>query len=190
MALVLAARPAFSVFPLLAFGFVGVFVHVRRRSVLLADRNAALQRQAEQAADAERARIARELHDIVAHHLSVIVLQAAGARASGKANEATLEKIEDNGRQALAETRRLLGVLRDPTEDTALAPQPGIDDLDALASSVRAAGLTVNLTIRGDRTAVPAAVDVSVIPHRPRSFDQRRQARRPRQCRRDGRLWG
>ena len=109
----------------------------------LAARSAALQRQAEQAAAAERARIARELHDIVAHHLSVVVLQAAGARASGKPAGATLEKIENSGRQALAETRRLLGVLRDPDEETGLAPQPGIGDLDALADSVRAAGLPV-----------------------------------------------
>ena len=97
----------------------------------LTARNAVLQQQAEQAAADERARIARELHDIVAHHLSVIVLQAAGARASGKAAEATLEKIENSGRQALAETRRLLGVLRDPGEETGLAPQPGVDELDS-----------------------------------------------------------
>ena len=69
---------------LLAFWLAGVFVHARRRAVSLAARSAASQRQAEQAAAAERARIARELHDIVAHHLSVVVLQAAGARASGK----------------------------------------------------------------------------------------------------------
>ena len=128
----------------------------------LAARSAALQRQAEQATAAERARIARELHDIVAHHLSVIVLQAAGARASGKPAGAPLEKIENSARQALAETRRLLGVLRDPDEETGLAPQPGIGDLDALAASVRAAGLPVNLVIDGDRAALPAAVDVSV----------------------------
>ena len=88
------------------------------------------QRQAEQAAAAERTRIARELHDIIAHHLSVVVLQAAGARASGKAADAALEKIEHSGRQALAETRRLLGVLRDTGEETGLAPQPGIGELD------------------------------------------------------------
>jgi signal transduction histidine kinase len=146
---------------ILAFWLAGVFVRARRQSLALAGRNAELQRQAAQAAAAERARIARELHDIVAHHLSVIVLQAAGARASGKA-EASLAKIEDNGRQALAETRRLLGVLRDTGEETGLAPQPGIGELDALADTIRAAGLPVNLVIDGDPAALPAAVDVSV----------------------------
>ncbi len=72
----------------------GVLVFV----AALARRNAALQRQAEQAASAERARIARELHDIVAHHLSVMVLQAAGTRASGKSADAAVEKIENSGR--------------------------------------------------------------------------------------------
>jgi signal transduction histidine kinase len=151
-----------SVIPILAFWLAGVLVRARSRAASLARRNTALQRQAEQAAAAERSRIARELHDIVAHHLSVIVLQAAGARASGKAAEATLEKIENTGRQALAETRRLLDVLRDTDEEARLAPQPGIGELDALAASVRAAGLPVNLVIDGDPAALPAAVDLSV----------------------------
>ena len=153
---------ALSWLQLAAFWLAGVFVHARRRAVALAARSAAWQRQAEQAAAAERARIARELHDIVAHHLSVVVLQAAGARASGKPAGATLEKIENSARQALDETRRLLGVLRDPDEEAGLAPQPGIGELDALAASVRAAGLPVNLVIDGDLAALPAAVDVSV----------------------------
>ena len=151
-----------SAIPILAFWLAGVLVRARRRVTALAGRNAELQRQAKQAAAAERARIARELHDIVAHHLSVIVLQAAGTRASGKSAEAALEKIENSGRQALAETRRLLGVLRDPDEEPGRAPQPGIGELDALAASVRAAGLQVNLVIGGDHAGVPAAVDVSV----------------------------
>ncbi len=159
---ILSARSGLSVIPILGFWLVGVLVHARRQSKALAERNAALQRQAEQATAAERTRIARELHDIIAHHLSVVVLQAAGARASGKAADAALEKIEHSGRQALAETRRLLGVLRDTGEETGLAPQPGIGELDALAASVRAVGLPVNLVISGDHTAVPAAVDVSV----------------------------
>ena len=156
------AAVALSVLQLMAFWLAGVFVHTRRQAASLAARSAALQRQAEQATAAERARIARELHDIVAHHLSVIVLQAAGARASGKPAAAPLEKIENSARQALAETRRLLGVLRDPDEETGLAPQPGLGDLDALAAAVRAAGVPVNLIIDGDLAAIPAAMDVSV----------------------------
>jgi signal transduction histidine kinase len=147
---------------LVAFLLAGVLVRARRQAALMAARSAALQRQAEQATATERARIARELHDIVAHHLSVIVLQAAGTRASGRPAEAALEKIESSARQALSETRRLLGVVRDPGEAPGLAPQPGIGELDALAASVRAAGLPVSLVIDGDLAAVPGAVDVSV----------------------------
>jgi signal transduction histidine kinase len=148
--------------PLVAFWLGGVLVRARRQHSALAERNAELERQAEQAKVAERARIARELHDIVAHHLSVIVLQAAGARASGSPAGPALEKIEDSGRQALNETRRLLGVLRETDPDTGLAPQPGIREIEALAASVRAAGLPVNLIISGSQTALPAAVEVSV----------------------------
>ena len=146
----------------LAFSLAGVLARARGQAASLAARSAALQRQAEQATAAERARIARELHDIVAHHLSVIVLQAAGARASGRPAEATLEKIENSARQALGETRRLLGVVRDPAGEAGLAPQPGIGELDALAASVRAAGLPVTLVISGDPAPLPATVEVSV----------------------------
>jgi signal transduction histidine kinase len=157
-----AASLGYSVIPLLVFWLAGVLVRVRRQAASLAARNAALQHQAEQATAAERTRIARELHDIVAHHLSVVVLQAAGARAAGKGADGTLEKIEVSGRQALAETRRLLDVLRESSEETGLAPQPGISELAALTDGVRASGLSVNLVIKGEPTALPAAVDVSV----------------------------
>jgi len=156
------AAVALAFLQLLAFWLAGVFVRARRRAVSLAARSAASQRQAEQAAAAERARIARELHDIVAHHLSVVVLQAAGARASGKPAGAALEKIEHSARQALEETSRLLNVLRDTGEEAGLAPQPGTGGLVALAAAVRAAGLPVNLVIDGDLAAIPATVDVSV----------------------------
>ena len=155
------AAVALAFLQLLACWLAGVFVYARRRAAALAARSAALQRQAEQAAAAERARIARELHDIVAHHLSVVVLHAAGARASGGADPATLEEIELSGRQALTETRRLFGVLRDPDEEVGRAPQPGISELPALAGSLRAAGLEVSLSIDGDHAALPTAVNVS-----------------------------
>jgi signal transduction histidine kinase len=153
---------AWAALQLLACWLAGVLVRAHKQSAALAARSEALQRQAEQATAAERARIAREMHDIVAHHLSVIVLQAAGARASGRPAEATLEKIENSARQALGETRRLLGVVRDPTEHGGLAPQPGMGELDALATSVRAAGLPVNLAISGDPAELPATMEVSV----------------------------
>jgi signal transduction histidine kinase len=143
---------------------IGVLVRARKQAASMTARNVALKREAQSAVAAERARIARELHDIVAHHLSVIVLQAAGTRASGAAADAALEKIERSSRQALAETRRLLGVLRDPVFDeeaAGLAPQPGIGELPTLADSVRAAGLPVSLDLRGDHRAVPEAVGVS-----------------------------
>jgi signal transduction histidine kinase len=155
------ASTGLSFVPLLACWLTGVVVRARRQAALLAERNAALERQAEQAAADERARIARELHDIVAHHLSVVVLQAAGARASGKPAGAALEKIENSGRQALAEARRLLGVLRDTGQESGFAPQSGIGELDTLADAVRGAGLPVNLVIDGDPGALPEAVNVS-----------------------------
>ena len=156
-----SAGVALAMFQLAAFWLAGVLVRARRQGALLAAWNAAVQRQAEQATAAERARIARELHDIVAHHLSVVVLHAAGARASGGADPATLEEIEHSGRQALIETRRLFGVLRDPDEQTGRAPQPGISELPALVGSLRAAGLEATLSIDGDHTALPPAVNVS-----------------------------
>jgi len=139
---------------ILACWLIGIVVRGRRRA-------AALQQQAREAVAAERARIARELHDIVAHHLSVVVLQAAAAQASGSPATAALEKIEHSGRQALTEMRRLLGILRDPNEETGLTPQPGIGDLAALADSVRGSGLPVHLVIDADHTGLPAAVSVS-----------------------------
>jgi signal transduction histidine kinase len=151
----------FSLFQLTAFWLAGVFVRSRRQAAALAARSAALERQAEQAAAAERARIARELHDIVAHHLSVVVLHAAGARAAGGADPQTLAEIEESGRQALTETRRLFGVLREPGAEVGRAPQPGIGELPALAGRLRAAGLEVSLSIDGDHTTLPSAVNVS-----------------------------
>ena len=139
----------------------GVFVRGRRQAAIQAERAAQLELRAAQAVADERARMARELHDIVSHNLSVVVLQAAGARTSGVPAASTLEKIERSGRQALVEMRRLLGVLREPDDQPALAPQPGIADLTALAADVRAVGLPVRLTITGDQRGLPPAVDVS-----------------------------
>lgn len=156
---------AFFATAILAAWLAGVFVRGRREAVAQAARTAAAERQAERAVADERARMARELHDIVSHNLSVVVLQAAGAQAAGSSDTGpTLEKIERSGRQALVEMRRLLGVLRQPDEPAArpeLSPQPGVAELAALAEGVRAAGLPVALVIDGDPAGLPAAVDIS-----------------------------
>ena len=113
----------------------------------------------------ERARLAHELHDIVSHNLSVVVLQASGAQAQGSGSSDVLAKIEESGRQALVEMRRLLGILRDGehTEpDPALGPQPTLQDLDELIAAVRTAGTVVTLTVSGDPASVPQAVQLAV----------------------------
>jgi signal transduction histidine kinase len=102
---------------LVAAWLIGIWVRSRREEAALARHAQELEREAEAAVAAERARIARELRDIVSHNLSVVVLQAAGARAVEERRPrmvgGTLEKIEDSGRAALIEMRRLLGVLHE-----------------------------------------------------------------------------
>jgi signal transduction histidine kinase len=106
--------------------------------------------------------MARELHDIVSHSLSVVVAQAAGSRAQGETDPATLEKIESSGREALVEMRRLLGVLRD-REDARpdLEPQPGLADLPQLVERVRAAGVPVELSIPPDHRNLSPAIELA-----------------------------
>jgi signal transduction histidine kinase len=113
----------------------------------------------------ERVRIARELHDVVAHAISVIVVQARGGRRSVTADpkeaREAFDSIEATGREALAEMRRLLGMLRQGDEELALAPQPSLRYLDALVAQVREAGLPVELTVIGQPAALPPGVDLS-----------------------------
>jgi signal transduction histidine kinase len=92
----------------------------------------------------------------------VVVVQAAGARASGSADPETLEKIERSGRDSLLEMRRLLGVLRSSDDDPRLAPNPGVADLPALAETMRQAGVPVELDLQGTCRDLPPAVDLSV----------------------------
>lgn len=152
---------------LLAAWLIGAVQQARRESARQAEHAAATQREAEQAVAEERARIARDLHDIVSHNLSVVVVQAAGGRAQLDRNRvdagATLEKIESSGREALAEMRRLLGVLR-PGEDEGppLSPTPGLGELATLIDAMRDVGLDASLTVEIDSVPVPPAVDVSV----------------------------
>jgi signal transduction histidine kinase len=134
----------------------------------LEDRAARLERerdaQARVAAVAERARIARELHDVIAHNVSVMVVQADGASYAlgtdpDRARQA-LAAISATGRQALAEMRRLLGVLRREEDGagSARAPQPGIGELGELLDQARGAGLPVSFTVEGDPQPLPGGV--------------------------------
>jgi signal transduction histidine kinase len=135
----------------------------------LSDRAVRLEREREgearRAVASERARIARELHDVVAHHVSMMVVQAeAGplaverdpARAAG-----AFEAIAATGRQALVEMRRLLGVLRGDGQAPSLAPQPGLDQVPSLVEQVGRAGLEVELVVEGEKAPLPAGVELS-----------------------------
>jgi signal transduction histidine kinase len=136
----------------------------------LAERAARLEREraaeARRAVAEERTRIARELHDVVAHHVSMMVVQAeAGpvaverdpARAAG-----AFEAIAATGRQALVEMRRLLGVLRGDGEPApSLAPQPGLAQVPSLVEQVGRTGLEVELVVEGEQAALPAGIDLS-----------------------------
>jgi signal transduction histidine kinase len=131
-------------------------------------REAQLEREkaeAEAAIADERARIARELHDVVAHAISVIVLQARGGRKllDDEPDEArrALDAIENTASQALAEMRRLLGLLRETDAELALVPQPTLAHLDDLVAQVRDAGLPVELVVDGEPTELPPGVDLS-----------------------------
>jgi signal transduction histidine kinase len=112
----------------------------------------------------ERARIARELHDVIAHHVSMIVVQAgAERRVLGEANASTrevLETVEQIGRGALTETRRLLGMLRGDASES-LTPQPGLGDVPALVGQLREAGLPVELQVEGERRELPVGIELS-----------------------------
>ncbi|MEV5408665.1 sensor histidine kinase [Thermopolyspora sp. NPDC052614] len=131
------------------------------RSELLAARSELLAREA---VAEERTRLARELHDIVAHSVSVMVMQAGGVRLMLRPDQVkereTLAVIEETGRGAVEELRRMLGLLRGPEVD-GLTPQPGLARLDDLVEQVRGAGLTVKVDIEGDPAPLPAGLDLS-----------------------------
>jgi len=114
---------------------------------------------------AERASIARELHDVIAHNVSVMVVQAGANRVNPPAGPAAATQafasIEATGRQALSETRRLLGLMRRDGERQSPAPQPGLEHLTALAEQVRKAGLPVTVLVRGDPRPLPAGLNLS-----------------------------
>jgi signal transduction histidine kinase len=114
----------------------------------------------------ERARIARELHDIVAHSVGVIVVQAGAAEQvvedDPEVARAALTAIRTTGAAALAEMRRVVAVLRSPEVEGELAPQPGVATLPELVDAVRRTGLDVDLEVSGDRAVLPAGLDLTV----------------------------
>ena len=117
------------------------------------------------AAIEERRRIAREMHDLVAHSMSVMVVQAGGARRildrdPARALEAAT-RIERTGREALGEMRHLLGVLHGSDHAPALAPQPTLAEIGELVARARSAGLPTVLEFRGERRALPAGLDLA-----------------------------
>ncbi|MFD5465766.1 sensor histidine kinase [Kitasatospora sp. NPDC127059] len=148
----------------------------RRRVEQGRERLSALEREQltalDRAVELERARIARELHDVVTHNVSMMTIQAGAARkildtAPDKAREA-MAAVESGGRAAMTELRHVMGLLtidsgagEDPAADADLSPQPGLGRLDALVEGVRRAGLPVELTVSGQRRTVPPGVELA-----------------------------
>ena len=141
----------------------------RLRAAALEDRTVVLEREREETARAavaeERARIARELHDVIAHCVSLIVVQAGAERRVLPAEQAStreaLQSIERTGRQALVEMRRLVEMLDRRDAPLGLAPQPSVDELGQLVEQVRDAGLPVELRVEGEPQPLAPGVDLS-----------------------------
>src|SRR5215208_434993 len=167
-----------------ATGFWAAGRLVRSRSRLTAELHEAAVSAAEhqeselaRAAAEERRRIAREMHDVVAHSVSMMVVQAGGARRildrDPERAIAAAELIERTGREALTEMRRLLGVFHADDASADYAPQPSLRELEALVARARVAGLQVDLTVEGRRRELPAGLDLA-------AYRVVQAARRPR----------
>jgi len=163
-----ANAAAVDAFGLFAPYLMGRFVrrrnaHARSEEARAAHADRERRRAAPTAAAAERARIARELHDVIAHNVSLMVIQAGGARLVLDTDvdraQASLRTIEQAGNEALAEMRRLLGLLGED-EPQGLAPQPGLTGVPALIEAACAAGLTTRLQTDGDALPVSPALDL------------------------------
>ena len=152
----------FAVVTLVVMVLVRRVISDRERRAELAERERDV--VAREAVVEERARIARELHDAIAHNVSMMVVQAgAERRVVGEGNGSTrevLETIEHIGRGALTEMRRLVGMLRSDAVDP-LEPQPGLDDLPTLVAQVGDAGLPVELHVEGERRRLPVGIELS-----------------------------
>lgn len=157
--------------------WLGMEIHERRRRVVELEARAeraeqAREEQAKRAVAEERARIARELHDVVAHQMTVITLQADGARRVARGGDPrvtdALDTITATGKSALTEMRRMVGLLRSPgaenghSEEAArLAPMPGLRDLDDLIDRVAAAGMTVDVEVQGNLRPLDDGAELS-----------------------------
>ncbi|HEX7264207.1 MAG TPA: histidine kinase [Candidatus Dormibacteraeota bacterium] len=117
------------------------------------------------ATEAERRRLARELHDVIAHSVGVMVVQAGAARhvldEKPDAARESLEAVEASGHEAMAELRRLLGVLVENGETAPLSPEPGLDQIESMVARVKEAGLPVELRIDGESRPLPPGVEVA-----------------------------
>jgi signal transduction histidine kinase len=145
---------------------LGLWIGIRRALVAhLRDEAERLEReqllQAERATARERARIAREMHDVVAHRVGLMVLHAGALEVSLADPEAAQQAglIRQTGREALEELRHILGVLRERADGAPLDPQPTLADLDRLAQQSRDAGLEVSVAVDGERRRLPATVE-------------------------------
>lgn len=135
----------------------------------MAERAGRLEREqresSERAVSAERQRIARELHDVIAHSVSVMTVQTGAVRRLLKPEQVkereALETVEATGRQALTEMRRLVGLLREQGSMPEFSPQPGMATIDSLLDGVRAAGLPVDLEVDGEPRDLPPGVDLA-----------------------------
>jgi signal transduction histidine kinase len=135
--------------------------YMRSRRQFFVDLVARHQQAREQAAEEERLRIARELHDVVAHNVSAMAIQAGAARVTGSSSTDALRSIEITARDTLSELNRLLGVLRKDPGAPDLSPQPGLDQVDGLLKPARDAGIDATLKVTGEKRALPAALDLS-----------------------------
>jgi signal transduction histidine kinase len=150
-----------------ALDFVGAIVFATGAAVLgelsraRREQLQAAQDRLDHAVTDERTRIARELHDVVAHHVSMMVVQAEAAAVTAP-NPDAFDGIARTGREALTELRRLVTVLRDADDVAPSAPQPGIADLGLLSEQVRAAGVAVDLHVVGEPRSLPPGVDLTV----------------------------
>ncbi len=150
---------------------LGMYARSRRQYTDVVEERATLlererEARAREAVADERARIARELHDIVGHALNLVVIQAGGAQRAIESKpdlvRESLASIESTGRQALVDMERMLGILRGVDEQgEALSPQPGIDQVDSLAARVSEAGLPVEVSVDGIPTPLPPSIDLS-----------------------------